>query len=149
MDYNSLPPLERIEKLVEAVALVPLVREPKKARKAYRQDVRTKRRLKKEYRSTRKEQRAMEEDRLVDQYHKLKRTYKSKNWAFEMSLGEWITMWSECPAVEVGLNTYKPAWMLRGKEIGAVKLVRLDKHKPFEINNISILHGTKLLWHAK
>jgi hypothetical protein len=69
------------------------------------------------------------------------------SWEWNLSLHEWVNMWGSCPAVEVGLNTYKPAWLVRGRKADKdVQLKRIDTSKPWRRDNLLIARGKLILY---
>lgn len=68
------------------------------------------------------------------------------SWEWQITIGEWITMWLSCPAILVGQNVYKPAWKCRGRSKDDVQLRRIDTEKPWNINNLQIIYRNKVLF---
>lgn len=130
-------------------------------------DIRTLRKLKRE-KDRLKMRRLRAERNYVQKYdtglkadfHKLRREYKRRrekkvrenseaSWDWDMTLLEWMEMWASCPAIEVVLGEYKPAWKCRGRRRGAVKLERIDFMKPFSKANVRIVQGKKILYEPR
>ena len=140
--------LDELSKLRET----PFVPPKPKRRKT---DIRTRR---KRERLTKKERRLQvgrpEDSTLKAQFYHLRREVlrrkkkgKAGCWDWELKLTEWVNMWGSCPAVEIGLNTYKPAWLLRGRQRERdVQLKRIDVSKPWCLDNLMIVKGKQILY---
>lgn len=96
---------------------------------------------------------------LAQQYYHLRREVNRRqkkttraniqtdtSWEWELKLHEWVDMWGSCPAVEVGLNVWRPAWRCRGRKKGAVQLRRIYPTLPWRRDNIMITKGKEILY---
>jgi hypothetical protein len=146
--------LDELCKLREAPAVVA-------QRKRRKTDKRT---VVKRTRLSKKERRQLlgrpEDSTLKAQYYHLRREVLRRwkkqvrlslplttSWEWNLSLHEWVNMWGSCPAVEVGLNTYKPAWLVRGRKADKdVQLKRIDASKPWRRDNLLIVLGKVTLY---
>lgn len=71
-------------------------------------------------------------------------------WDWNLSLDEWIHLWLSCPKIDLGNGVLVDANTLRGRKPKEnVQLRRIDPNKPFEINNLVIMHGKKVLYLPK
>lgn len=124
------------------------VKRPVRKHKRYRQDIRTTRRKKAKYQKERADELREYNSGLRQMFFHVRREINRRakqerpgNWLWKLSMGEWILMWLGCPAILVGTNVYKPAWQLRGRNVNEdVQLKRIDTSKPFEINNLMVMH---------
>lgn len=148
--------LETIKEVLDRMqgdyeALVPP--KPPKARKRDRRTLgRNQREKKNEARRTGRDKR-LSDGQLKEQFHKLRREIQARakkglNGCFEwnLSLQEWLDMWSNCPAVEVAFNTFRPAWLARGKQKSDVQLKRIDTSKAYRKDNLLIMKGKTVLY---
>lgn len=151
--------LDEIRALYDTPVVVP----PSKAKKRRKTDRRTINRHRREYReevwaeqSERGDNARHADGSLKNQFYKLRREVKRRhtgkikkpgNWEWNLSLHEWLLMWASCPAVEVGVNFYKPAYLCRGRNpVKDVQLRRLDVNTPFELSNLTVVRGKEVLY---
>lgn len=151
--------LDETQALYEQKAIVPTAERIKRPRK---QDIRTKRRLRRERMKRQRELGIIkpEDGQLRRDFHKLRlevlrrgrkdaRADSKANWEWKISLDEWLWMWFSCPMVEIGFNVRKPAWKARGRNVSKdVQLKRIDINKPWEINNLKIVRGKQELYNG-
>jgi hypothetical protein len=136
---------------VRALYETPLVPPKPKRRK---KDVRSCRRYQREYKGARREEVAdakrRQEGTLRGQFHKLRRAILTRSRGacndWDLTLAEWCEMWMSCPMVEDGYNHKVPAYMKRGLYKDDVQLRRIDPTKSWNINNLTIIKGGKLLY---
>lgn len=134
-----------------------------KRRKRRKVDKRTlKKQRRQKYLNLSSEERAdrarYENGSLRGQFHNLRREIKRRRegkiesrrgycWDWELSLDDWYTIWTECPMIEVGLNTKVPAWQRRGRSsITDVQIKRLDPERPYRLDNMMVVRGKQILY---
>ena len=151
--------LDETEKLYSESEPVPArVPKPKKRKKDIRTLRKNQRQWKNQYRREHADERREEEGSLRYQFFKLRREMLRRArgdaregskacWDWNLTLEEWIKMWLSCPHVDLGNGVLVQANKLRGRKSKEhVQLRRIDPTKPFEINNLVIMHGKKVLY---
>lgn len=132
----------------------------KRRRKTDRRTLAKHRREKKNAARERGDDKRLSDGQLKEQFFNLRREIKRRrlgtvragttmNTEWELTLRDWILMWSSCPAVEVGKNCFKPAWLCRGRNSNKdVQVRRIDPSKPYRKDNMMISKGKDILWVA-
>jgi hypothetical protein len=154
--------LDDTEKLYTETSVVP-TRVPKPKRR--KTDIRTLRKRKRASAAKSAKERADErreaDGSLRHQFFKLRREMNRRArkdvrpnsvacWDWNLKLEEWINLWLSCPLVDLGNGVKVSANSLRGRRAKEnVQLRRIDPTKPFEINNLVIMRGKKVLYVPK
>lgn len=79
------------------------------------------------------------------QWNKLRGEMIARGIGWELSYEDWVWMWTMAkPARMGGLEV--AAWKARGKTKADVRIKRLNRKKPFNLNNLQIRQGDRVLW---
>lgn len=127
-------------------------------KKRRRQDIRTYRKKRREYKKEKGDNWREHQGSLRGQFFKLRREYIRRarkdarpnsvaNWEWELSLAEWLTMWTNAKGVKDAIGNEIPAWKARGRRSWCdVQLKRIDKNQSFRLDNLQIRRGKEILW---
>lgn len=85
---------------------------------------------------------------LRGRYMHLQRLARQRGWEWNLSFDDWVWMWTMADSARRG-SVEVPAHLAKGRGKNSVRVARIDREKPFEINNLQILQGNRVLWQAE
>ena len=89
--------------------------------------------------------RAAYRNSLRGQWVKLRGEMKRRGIPFELEYGDWLVMWTSCRTASIG-QLKVPAWQYRGRKKDMVQLFRVEKDKPWCLENVEIWQKVDRLW---